>query len=102
VRSEESLQDGGNTPPVLVGVPEQLSREKDSVRVELPKILSGHGEDGWVGSWRGDPDAFRFQPPTQPTSPAGRARFYRLTASDPPLHLDSHPVTALLLKESRT
>jgi hypothetical protein len=36
VRLEESLQDGGNAPPVLVGVPEQLGREEDVVRVELP------------------------------------------------------------------
>jgi hypothetical protein len=39
---EKSLQEGV-MPPVLVGVPEQLGREEDVVRVELPELLSGDG-----------------------------------------------------------
>lgn len=46
LRSEESLQDGDDAPPVLVGVTEELSREEDVVRVELPELLSGDGDLG--------------------------------------------------------
>ena len=34
-------------------------------------------EDGWVGSWRGDAGAFRFQPP--PVEPCMRFSRTRLT-----------------------
>jgi hypothetical protein len=26
-------------------------------------VVAARSEAGWVGSWRGDADAFRFQPP---------------------------------------
>ena len=44
---------------------------------DLPS--GGHQEVGWVGDWRGDADAFRFQPP--PVEPCMRFSRTRLTAA---------------------
>lgn len=41
---KESLQDGGDAPPVLVGVTEQLGGDQDMVGVESPEFASGDGD----------------------------------------------------------
>ena len=41
---KESLQDGGDAPPVLVGVTEQLGDDQDMVGVESPEFASGDGD----------------------------------------------------------
>src|SRR5450759_2318320 len=61
----------------LVRTPVTSSPDVSRYEVVRGVVLGGKLEVGWVGSWRGDADAFRFQPP--PVEPCMRFSRTRLT-----------------------